>query len=105
MLVSFCFLAWRIPTPKRSPIGRRHNVDLLVCTYDEGLDVLEATLLGCAGITHPHVTRVLDDGRRDAQPPHTSHAARRPWDVKASHSNDSSSSSKRRKCSSPYVRR
>jgi cellulose synthase (UDP-forming) len=37
----------------------------LVCTYDEGPDVLEATLLGCAGITHPHDTWVLDDGRRD----------------------------------------
>ena len=65
MLVSFCFLAWRIPPPKRPPIGRRHSVDVLVCTYDEGLDVLEATLLGCAGITYPHVTWVLDDGRRE----------------------------------------
>ena len=36
-----------------------------MCTYDEGPDVLEATLLGCAGITYPHVTWVLDDGRRD----------------------------------------
>jgi cellulose synthase (UDP-forming) len=66
MLTSFCFLAWRIPIPKRPPIGRSHSVDVLVCTYDEGLDVLEATLLGCAGITYPHVTWVLDDGRRDS---------------------------------------
>jgi len=65
MLVSFCFLAWRIPSPKRPPIGRQHSVDVLVCTYDEGLDVLEATLLGCAGINYPHVTWVLDDGRRE----------------------------------------
>jgi len=66
MLVSFCFLAWRIPASKRPPIGRPHSVDVLVCTYDEGLDVLEATLLGCAGITYPHVTWVLDDGRRES---------------------------------------
>jgi cellulose synthase (UDP-forming) len=66
MLVSFCFLAWRIPAPKRPPIGGPHSVDVLVCTYDEGLDVLEATLLGCAGITYPHVTWVLDDGRRES---------------------------------------
>ena len=42
-----------------------HSVDVLVCTYDEGPEVLEATLLGCGGITYPHVTWVLDDGRRD----------------------------------------
>src|SRR5271154_6376521 len=34
MLASFCFLAWRIPTPKRPPIEGRHSVDVLVCTYD-----------------------------------------------------------------------
>ena len=66
MLVSFCFLAWRIPVSKRPPIDRPHSVEVLVCTYDEGLDVLEATLLGCAGITYPHVTWVLDDGRRES---------------------------------------
>jgi cellulose synthase (UDP-forming) len=65
MLVSFCFLAWRIPASKRPPIDRSHTVEVLVCTYDEGLDVLEATLLGCAGINYPHVTWVLDDGRRE----------------------------------------
>jgi cellulose synthase (UDP-forming) len=65
MLASFCFLAWRIPTSKRPAIALPHSVDVLVCTYDEGPEVLEATLLGCAGITYPHVTWVLDDGRRD----------------------------------------
>jgi cellulose synthase (UDP-forming) len=66
MLVSFAFLAWRVPASKRVPIGCPHVVDVLVCTYDEGLDVLEATLLGCAGITYPHTTWVLDDGRRES---------------------------------------
>jgi cellulose synthase (UDP-forming) len=66
MLASFCFLAWRIPATKRPPIGRPHSADVLVCTYNEGLDLLEATLLGCAGITYPHVTWVLDDGRRES---------------------------------------
>jgi cellulose synthase (UDP-forming) len=65
MLASFCFLAWRIPASKRPPLVLPHSVDVLVCTYDEGADVLEATLIGCAGITYPHVTWVLDDGRRD----------------------------------------
>ena len=36
MLVSFCFLAWRIPASKRPPIALPHSVDVLVCTYDEG---------------------------------------------------------------------
>jgi len=66
MLVSFCFLAWRIPASTRPPIRQPHSVDVLVCTYDEGLDVLEATLLGCAGISYPHTTWVLDDGRRES---------------------------------------
>ncbi len=66
MLVSFCFLAWRIPPTTRPPIRQPHRVDVLVCTYNEGLDVLEATLLGCAGISYPHETWVLDDGRREA---------------------------------------
>src|ERR1700677_1121992 len=66
MLASFCFLAWRIPASQRPPIVRQHSVDVLVCTYNEGLDLLEATLLGCAGITYPHVTWVLDDGHRES---------------------------------------
>jgi cellulose synthase/poly-beta-1,6-N-acetylglucosamine synthase-like glycosyltransferase len=65
MLAGFCFLSWRIPKSARPPIEQSHSVDVVVCTYDEGVDVLEATLLGCARISHPHVTWVLDDGRRD----------------------------------------
>ena len=65
MLVSFAFLAWRIPVSRRPPVGWRPSVDVFVCTFDEGLDVLGATLVGCARITYPHTTWVLDDGRRD----------------------------------------
>jgi cellulose synthase (UDP-forming) len=35
-----------------------------VCTYDEPVRVLEATLVGCREMRGPHVTWVLDDGRR-----------------------------------------
>ncbi len=65
MLVSFAFLAWRIPVARRPPIGWRPSVDVFVCTYDEGLDILGATLVGCDRIAYPHTTWVLDDGRRD----------------------------------------
>ncbi len=64
MLASFTFLAWRVPVSERPAIGWRPTVDVFVCTYDEGLDVLGATLVGCARITYPHATWVLDDGRR-----------------------------------------
>ncbi len=65
VLASFTFLAWRIPRRSRPPIGHNPTVGVFVCTYDEGLHVLEATLVGCNGITYPHTTYVLDDGRRD----------------------------------------
>ena len=65
MLASFAFMAWRIPVSRRPDIGWRPTVDVFVCTYDEGLDILGATLVGCDRITYPHTTWVLDDGRRD----------------------------------------
>jgi cellulose synthase (UDP-forming) len=64
VLASFTFLAWRVPDHERPPIGWRPTVDVFVCTYDEGLDVLGATLVGCDRITYPHTTWLLDDGRR-----------------------------------------
>ncbi len=65
VLAGFTFMAWRIPVPSRPPIGWRPTVDVFVCTYDEGLDVLGATLVGCDRITYPHTTWLLDDGHRD----------------------------------------
>jgi cellulose synthase (UDP-forming) len=65
MLTSFAFLAWRIPSPVRPPVGLRPTVDIYVCTYDEDVSVLAATLVGCDRVTYPHVTWLLDDGRRE----------------------------------------
>ena len=65
MLASFTFLGWRLPPRARPPIGEQPTVGVFVCTYDEGIHVLEATLVGCNGINYPHTTYVLDDGRRD----------------------------------------
>ena len=64
---SLCTLTWyswtdrRIQRPYPTP-GRA--VDVYVCTYDEPESVLEPTLLGCQRMTYPHVTYLLDDGRR-----------------------------------------
>ena len=64
ILAGFTFMAWRVPRSHRPAIGWRPTVDVFVCTYDESLEVLGATLVGCSRITYPHETWVLDDGRR-----------------------------------------
>jgi cellulose synthase (UDP-forming) len=63
-LVMLSWLTWDIrsgPRPAPTP-GRA--VDVYICTYDEPLAVLEATLAGCALLNYPHTTYLLDDGRR-----------------------------------------
>jgi len=66
LLTSFLFLfeTWGLDTefPFSLPQGRR--VDVFVATYNESADIVEATLTGCNLLTYPHVTYVLDDGRR-----------------------------------------
>lgn len=64
-LAMYAFLGWRVPVSNRPPLpARLPSVDVFVCTYDEPIDVLEATLAGCRTIPVPHLTWVLDDGRR-----------------------------------------
>lgn len=58
--------------------GRRSlTIDVYVCTYDEPLHVLEATLAGCALLAGDHTTYVLDDGRREEV-----RALAREWDAR-----------------------
>ena len=40
------------------------KVDVFVPTYNEDLEILEATLTGCINIIYPHTTFLLDDGQR-----------------------------------------
>ncbi len=58
------WISWRIPDATRPAATPGHEVDVYVCTYDEPPAVLRATLAGCAAITYPHTTYLLDDGRR-----------------------------------------
>jgi cellulose synthase (UDP-forming) len=65
--VAFLFFVLQVWKPKQEvapapPEGLR--VDVYVPTYNEDLDVLEATLTGCNALRYPHTTYVLDDGRR-----------------------------------------
>ncbi|HEY1688983.1 MAG TPA: glycosyltransferase family 2 protein [Solirubrobacteraceae bacterium] len=57
---------WSV-TPQPIPLrpAKEPTIDVYICTYDEPLHVLEATLAGCCLLSHPHITYVLDDGCRE----------------------------------------
>ncbi len=40
------------------------KVDIFIPTYNENLEILEATMVGCRKIKYPHRTYILDDGKR-----------------------------------------
>jgi cellulose synthase (UDP-forming) len=40
------------------------KVDIFIPTYNEDLDIVEATVIGCYKVRYPHTTYVLDDGNR-----------------------------------------
>ena len=63
-LFFFAFMTWNTHVRPRFEHREGLSVDVFVTTYDEPLDVLEATLIGCQRIRYPHTTYVLDDGRR-----------------------------------------
>ncbi|HEX4778694.1 MAG TPA: glycosyltransferase family 2 protein [Acidimicrobiia bacterium] len=63
-LACYVFDAWRVPPPVRPRLRSHPSVDVFVCTYDEPIAVLHATLAGCRTIAYPHTTWLLDDGRR-----------------------------------------
>jgi cellulose synthase (UDP-forming) len=63
-LATLSWLSWDVQGPPRALSQAGHSVDVYVCTYDEPVSVLEATLSGCALISYPHTTWLLDDGAR-----------------------------------------
>jgi len=63
-LALLAFLGWSWAPAERPAASPYRSVDVFVCTYNEPADVVEATLAGCAGLTYPHETWLLDDGRR-----------------------------------------
>jgi cellulose synthase (UDP-forming) len=58
------WFSWSRPAAIRPPVTTEHPVDVYVCTYDEPVEVVLATLAGCRALTYPHTTYLLDDGRR-----------------------------------------
>jgi cellulose synthase (UDP-forming) len=63
-LATLTWLTWDVTPRTRPQATRGRSVDVYVCTYDEPPAVLEATLAGCALMTYPHTTWLLDDGAR-----------------------------------------
>lgn len=63
-LATLSWLTWQLPAPLRPAASAGADVDVYVCTYDESISVLEATLSGCALLRYPHTTWLLDDGAR-----------------------------------------
>jgi len=68
-VINYLLFAWvtldvsHPPTPGKPKPGTK--VDIFVPTYNEELEILDATLIGCCRITCPHTTYVLDDGKRE----------------------------------------
>ena len=63
-LVALTWFSGARPPVVRPPATPGHAVDVYVCTYDESPEIVRATLIGCAAISYPHTTWLLDDGRR-----------------------------------------
>jgi cellulose synthase (UDP-forming) len=63
-LAMLAWLTWDVTAAERPLSLPGRSVDVYVCTYDEPAAVLEATLAGCALMSYPHTTWLLDDGAR-----------------------------------------
>lgn len=64
-LGTLAWYSWSRPAVQRPPATPGRKVDVYVCTYDEPVEVVAATLAGCRALTYPHATYLLDDGRRE----------------------------------------
>lgn len=63
-LAALAWLTWDLTPCERPASQPGTSVDVYICTYDETPAVLEATLAGCALMSYPHTTWILDDGAR-----------------------------------------
>ena len=68
-VLSYILFAWmtqdvssnRAYKPPRAGV----SVDIFIPTYNESIEILEATMVGCRKIKYPHRTYILDDGKRE----------------------------------------
>jgi cellulose synthase (UDP-forming) len=64
-LAILTWFSWSRTPVERPATTPGRSVDVYVCTYDEPVEVVMATLAGCRALTYPHTTYLLDDGRRE----------------------------------------
>ncbi len=64
-LATLTWFSWSKPPAARPAATPGRKVDVYVCTYDEPVEVVMATLAGCGALAYPHTTYLLDDGRRE----------------------------------------
>jgi cellulose synthase (UDP-forming) len=68
-VLSYILFAWMTqdisPSRTYKPPRSGLSVDIFIPTYNENIEILEATLVGCRKIKYPHRTYILDDGKRD----------------------------------------
>jgi cellulose synthase (UDP-forming) len=64
-LGTLAWYSWSLPAAQRPAATPGRKIDVYVCTYDEPVEVVAATLAGCRALTYPHTTHLLDDGRRE----------------------------------------
>ena len=64
-LAILTWFSWSRPAAERPATTPGRSIDVYVCTYDEPVEVVMATLAGCRALTYPHTTYLLDDGRRE----------------------------------------
>lgn len=63
-LGTLAWYSWTRRACERPAATPGRKVDVYVCTYDEPIEVVAATLAGCRALTYPHTTYLLDDGQR-----------------------------------------
>jgi cellulose synthase (UDP-forming) len=68
-VLSYILFAWMTqdisPNRMHKPPRAGLAVDIFVPTYNESIEILEATMVGCRRIRYPHKTYILDDGKRE----------------------------------------
>jgi cellulose synthase (UDP-forming) len=60
----FALMIWNTDKKEDKQPIQGASVDVFVPTYNEDIEILEATLIGCLNMKYEHITYVLDDGRR-----------------------------------------
>lgn len=63
-LALYFFQLWNPITRKSPPAPSGVSVDVLIPTYNEDIDLVRKTVVGCLQMRYPHQTYILDDGNR-----------------------------------------